>query len=208
MKKSLLITIALIHSILMYAQDFEGIIVYKTSYQIKDSSYSLESLRSIGGTKTTTYLKNGFYKEISDSKFMSYHLFRYDKKAIFFKHQMDDDTLRVQSIKAKNPGPFRYEVVQNSDTIMGVLCDKLIFWDRNGKKTYYYSKDYSLNPRFYRKFTASHKNKIQKITGAMYLKIKIEFDGFNVIHTAHKIDRQKLPAGTFDLPEYQVKKVE
>ena len=189
---------------LLYGQDFEGIIHYEMTYHSKSAEFSVEDLEKGGGKYVKSYIKNGYYKELTKSSFMSYQLFRHDHKAMYFKHGMEDDTLYHESTLAKTSNEFSYELYEGTDSILNVLCDKLVVKDKYGTKTYYYSSHYSLNPDYYKNYTLSNKYEILKIMKSIYLRLVMEFEHFVVDITAKTIERKDLKKDTFELPEYKV----
>ena len=187
-----------------YSQDFEGEIKYELNYISKSSQYTLEIMQNEFGTETTTYIKNGFYKEITDSKFMSYQLFRYVDNRIYFQHKVKSDTLWYSLTISEQKLDFKYEIHEKSDTILNIVCDKLIYQDEYGIKTYYYSSDYSLNPELYKDFTYSNKYEILKLMKSVYLKLVMEYEPFIVEITATDIKRKVLNDKVFDLPKHTI----
>lgn len=184
-----------------FAQDFEGYIEYEIAYKVHTPTISIESLEQNFGTKSRTYFKNGFYKEITNSTYYSFQLFRYDKSEIYFTHEVDD-TLRISSIEAKDKNQkFEYEVFENAATVLGINCHKLVVKDGFGTKSYYYSSKYSLDAEFYRGFTSSNKDKILDLMEAVYLKLDMEYPYYTVFIEATKIKREKLNPTCFQIPK-------
>lgn len=204
MKKLLYIIFALINFAFCYSQDFEGVIEYKTNFIPKSNEYTVQFLEAEFGKKITTYIKNGFYKEVTEAKFMSYQLFRYDKNRIYFKNEIEDDTLKYTSTIAKQKSDFTYDIFKKSDTILNVVCDKLVYKDNYGIKTYYYSSEYSLDPEFYKDYTYSNKYDKVKLLKSIYLKLVMEYEPFIVEITATSIKRKKLRKKVFKIPKHKI----
>ncbi|WP_274475704.1 hypothetical protein [Mangrovimonas aestuarii] len=183
-------------------QDFEGIIEYKLEYESKTSTISVEDLEKELGTKAITYFKNGNYMETTDSNFMNFQLYRHSDKRIYFKNKTDRDTLRYVSTVSNVKEPFEYTIVKQSDTILGVVCDKLIINDNQGTKIFYYSSKLPLNPKHYENFNLFNKDDIVAIMEAVYLKMELEYPLFNVVMEAKNIDKKKLSSKYFEVPKY------
>lgn len=204
MKIILLITILVFNMTSIFSQDFEGIIEYEINFMPKSTDYSIEFMEKELGKKATTYIKNGFYKELTNSKFMSYQLFRYDKDKIYYKHDISGDTLFFSSTIEKKPYKFEYKIEKKADTVLNIICDRLTYTDNYGTKIYYYSSEYSLNPKYYKNFTINNKYEILKLMKSVYLKLVMEYDFFNIEIIATDIKRKKLENETFKIPEGKV----
>ena len=174
------------------------------NYIPKSDNYTVEFLESELGTNVKTYIKNGYYKEFSESSFMSIQLFRYDENRIYFKHQIQSDTLIYLSTISKEEPPFEYEIYPKSEMVLGILCDKLVITEKDVTKTFYYSAKYSLNSEYYKNFTYSNKNEILKIMKAVYLKLVMEYNPFIVEIVGTRIKREKLSEEVFELPKHSV----
>lgn len=202
MKKTLTVTLFFVMISFCYSQHFEGIVEYEMHYIPTSDRYTTELMEEAFGKRTKTFFKDGFYKELTDSKFMSYQLFRYDKNKIYYKHTTNDDTLRYISTISTNKSNFKYDLYTKSDTVLTIVCDKLVVRDDYGTKTYYYSSDYSLNPEFYINFTISNKYEIVKLMKSIYLKLEMEYQDFVVEITAKEITRKKLKKKVFKLTKH------
>ena len=188
----------------LYAQNFQGIVEYEMSYIIKDSTLTVEGLEKEMGKKVITYFKKGCYKEITDSEFMSYTLFRHQDNRVYFKHSTDVDTLGYFSTLDDSDQKFDYKIVEQADSILGEVCDLLIVHDRYGTKKHYYSSKYSLDPKYYRNFTASNMNKTAKLKKAIYLRLEMEYDPYIITVEAKKIKRKRLSNKIFKVPKHKV----
>lgn len=191
-----------------YTQDFEGIIKYEYNYQPKTNEFSAEFLKKELGGNVISYVKNGFLKQISESEFMSLELYRYKDSKVYFMNGTETDTLRFMDIKKKENISYKHEIVKNADTILNIVCDKLIYIDKYGKKEYYYSSKLSLNPKYYTNFNYSNQNEILKLTKAVSLKVVSNYNMFVVEKIAVDIKKVRLEDDTFNLPKHSVLKQE
>ena len=173
------------------------------TYVPKSYQYTLSFLEKELGKNVTSYFKNGYYKEITNSNFMGFQLFRHEENKIYYKHSLKDDTLWYSSTIAEHNIEFNYEIVENADTILGVSCDKLIYKDSSGTKSYYYSSEYSLDPEYYRNFTYYNKYEVLKLMRAIYLQFEMETALFKLKVTAINIKRKKLKDRIFRIPKHK-----
>lgn len=208
MKNQFGIGVLLFSSLLGFSQDFEGAIEYKISNTSNHPSATIQSLEEHMGTQSICYFKKGNYKEITNSVYMGFNLFRPDKKRVYYKHNLKDDTLRYTITSSKPKSKFTYDIYENTDTILGVICNRLVVNEEHVIKTYYYSNEYSLNPKHYKSFTLFNKYEIVKLMKAVYLKCILDYRYYTIDIEATKITRMKLPRGTFEIPKHQFLKKE
>ena len=202
MKNCLILPLLILNGFLVNAQYFEGTIEYDYSYTLKDESLD-ESIFNESGTHGISYFKDGLIKEISDSKYMSYYLLYPKKNRIYYKHDMKDDTLRFNSTFSKEtPEKFEYQLFEGTDTILGVICDKLIVFAKYSTNTYYFSSEYPLDPECYKNHNIDNKDKIVNLMKAVYLKLVMDFRAYEVEVTATNINPIKLNKKTFKIPKH------
>jgi len=149
-----------------------------------------EMLNEQFGSEVTTYIKNGYYKEVTDATFMSYQLYRYPDTSIYYMNTVNDVTLWVVKTNSKPSADFEYEIN-----------------DSNGGRTYYYSNELSLNPEYYVHFNYSSKDKITALMKSVYLRLTMTYPGFTVDVIATKIKKKKLNDNEFDYPKDKLLKV-
>ncbi|WP_298903922.1 hypothetical protein [uncultured Psychroserpens sp.] len=187
----------------MHAQDFEGVITYKSEYPINKTALSNDELKKELGTDVTTYFKNGYYKELTNSRFISYQLFRHNDSMVYYKHNIKSDSLFYSKVNTDKKETFSYKIEKRTDTILGYICDKLIVEGGYGTKTYYYTSELSLNPEYYKNFTIGNKYDIMKLMKAIYLKLEMTYDAISVRVVATEVKKQKLENSVFDIPKHQ-----
>lgn len=202
--RRILFLIAFLTSTFLFSQDFEGIVTYKVTYPINNTNLSEQELKAQMGTDVSTYYKNGYYKEDTNSNFMSYQLFRHKDTLVYYKNNIKSDTLFFHRTDAKTDDTFSYDIEKKTDTILGFICDKLSIKDQYGTKTYYYSSELSLDPNYYKNFTVLNKDKIVKLMQAVYLRLEMSYPALSVDIIATDVKRKKLKTSTFNIPQHQV----
>lgn len=209
MKKYFILILYILIASVGFAQDFEGVIEFDFTYKSKDTRVSVEELMEYGGTHSVVFIKNGFYKSIDNSNAWCYQLFRHDTDSIYYKHGLKDDTLRrFSTISTDIESSFDYSIERNADTVLGIVCDKLVITDDDGQRIYYFSREYPQDASFFENFTKNNRDQIQKLIGAVYLRQIIVYAEFEVDMVATSIKRMTLPEDTFDLPIHKVIKEE
>ena len=182
-------------------KDFEGFIKYKMNFTAKVSGVNIEDLEKELGTSVYAHYKEGFYKEISNSSWMSLQLYRHDSAALFFKNHVTDTVFMKVATNDEPIEDFSYAIEENADTILGNVCNKLTVTDKHGTKSFYYSSNYPIDPKHYETFTNANKNQIVKLMKAIYLRLTMSYQLFTVDIEATEIKPMKLEDEMFEIPE-------
>lgn len=200
--KTLLIFAIICTSLTGYTQkQFEGRIKYNMAFTAKTSSIDIETLKKELGTHVDSYYKKGFYKEIANSSWMSYQLYRHDSIALFFKNHVQDSLVMKVSVNDEPIEDFSYSIIENADTILGNICNQLVVTDKHGTKSFYYSSNYPINPEHYKNFTNANKHEIVRLMKAIFLRLTMNYELFTVDIIAAEITPMKLKDEIFALPE-------
>ncbi|HEY4617264.1 MAG TPA: hypothetical protein VIH09_03625 [Flavobacterium sp.] len=205
MNKTTILFIFLI-SISVYGQDFEGRIEYKLSYYQKDSKALIDSpeiIKLLGDT-SIFISKKGFYKQITNSEYMAFQLYDPEENRLYFKSEIESDTLfYIVGSKIKNT-KFEYEIIKNADIILGHVCDKLSVRDTIGQQDYYFANDLKVSPEYFQNFTAFNKNKITDIMKSVFLRVDYSFITFIARMEAITILETKEKDEDFVLPPHKI----
>ncbi len=183
--------------------DFEGIIEYQISYIPKDGQ-SVKTLEKQFGKSATTYIKNGFYKELSNSSFMNYQVYRSADTAVYFTNQNRNDTLTKMNVYESKNEEKVYSFQDHADTILGYECTRLRIEGPRNSYEYYYNKNLSIDPSGYENFGYSDKNKVTKMIESVYLRLRIESPSFVMDICARSIEPKHLDDREFDLPKHTI----
>lgn len=187
------------------AKNFEGVIYSTAFYSSKIDSLNATELFGQERSEDVLYIKDGYYKAISTTDFMSYSLWRYDDTLVYFLNAQSKDTLWTDRTDS-HPGYIsKYEIIKNADTILNYACDALIVENDYGHTlTYYYSTQLSLDPEYYVNVKNSAKYDILKLMKSVYLKLKIESNYGTMESVPTRIEQKKLDDKTFELPKHSV----
>jgi hypothetical protein len=207
LKASRLLFFGFMVPIWSWAQDFEGSIQYKLEYTSKKPSYPVEVLEQELGTTTQAFFKACFSKEISNSRYMAFQLYRPDEKTLYFKHQLADDTLRMDNYENIVNEKFEFQRFEGTDTILGIPCNTMLL--RNDRSTikYYFAPGYPLTVDMC-EFPNTKYAQVRRLMSAVVLGYDIEYQNFKVVAKATSITRQKLEDADFALPDFMVLKKE
>src|SRR5690606_24946870 len=119
-------------------------------------------LESEFGTESKTYIKDGFYLDVSNSTFMPYQLWRYIDTSVYFLLEKKSDTLWFSKTNFEEKEQYKYKLIKNVDTILGYKCDLLRVYKERSISEYYFSPDLGLDPSFYENYTRFNKYQILK----------------------------------------------
>jgi hypothetical protein len=202
--KKLLSILLILNGALSSAQDFEGVITYKSTYLDSDMDMSITELEEMYGTETKTFIKNGFYMEVSNTNFIGYQLWRHCDTAVYYRHKRTDDTLLMNYTNLRPGGDFTFKLENNADTILGYPCDLLTVKNDRGTIKYYFSSEFSLDPEYYVNYSHSNKYEIVKLMESIYLRLSVSYEYMHVDLIAVDIERRDLPEKIFEVPENMI----
>lgn len=184
-----------------YAQNFEGIISYQTTYKSKVDGVTAKEMFGQETSRDTTYFKDGFYLNKSTTQFMSFQLWRGADTMQYFKNMASQDTIWFDRTDT-HPSSFdSTHIVLNADTVAGYLCNQLIVYRGSQTYTYFYNPDFKLDPSHYRHFSNSSKFEIMKLTRSPYLRLKITSPSNSMDMIAVKVNIESLPDTIFEVPD-------
>jgi len=209
MKKLQIILIFLISNI-TFSQDFEGIIEYENSYSKinEENPINLKDLENFLGIKSTFITKEGFYKQISEGKYMSFQIYNPSESRLYYKDLIESDSLFIKDLTKFDNTEFEYEIKKNADTILNHICDKLIYkkQDQNIEEHYYFTTKYKQNPEYFKNFTFGNKNKLSELMKSVYLRYDVFFNGIIISSVATEIKEQKIEDKEFEIPKNSILK--
>ena len=199
--KKILILITVIY-FKLYSQDFQGRVDYETSYKIISDNESETNLMKDMGTKMTLTIKNGFCKEISNAEYGNLHLYNPKENRIYFTDKFSPKTLYYYNGDKEPNTKATYEIIKNAETILGHLCDKLIYKTKSYEILYFYSSDLQSDPKYLKDFTYLNRNKKLEIMKSICLKQIVKTKNFIATMEAVKITPEKINDDEFIKPSY------
>ena len=144
----LLILFFLLNPIICLAQSFEGTIMYFNSYKSKSPKVNDEQLNSLMGTKQIYYIKGAEYKSVFNGSFVKMQLYKSIENR-GYTLTAKSDSLYWENYGQNKDIAIKYEIQENKDTVMGVICDLLIIHTPKSRTLYYYNKNYAINPELF-----------------------------------------------------------
>jgi hypothetical protein len=199
----------LILTIHCFGQQFNGCVVYKVEIknpmpcEVSDSAY-FEMLGGKSSYFKECYFKNSDYKSVTyttDSP-KSNELLDLTNNNLFSYIEGSDSA----TYKDISSTPIQInEIVRNSETekIIGIDCQSIIFKTSMGNITYYYSDKYKISADRFAQFKHGLIDRYFLETNAVPLKIETKNAFIHTIESAIKIDTDELSDDVFKLPEFK-----
>lgn len=118
--------ICLFISVHLWAQSFEGKIVYQVRYKSKTSKLTDEQLATMLGTKQIYYVKGGDYKTIAPSSMGEWQLYiNHDNK--LYNKKPASNVLSWNDGASYNDPVLSSKITKNVTEVKGYNCDELVF---------------------------------------------------------------------------------
>lgn len=180
------------------AQAFEGKITYSNSYQSKISALKNEQLNAMMGTKQDYYIKGGNYKSVFNGAFTKMQVYLNTENRSYTLTGKND-TLYWEDYGINKDEAIKYELQKNKEIILGIACDVLIVETKKSKTSFYFSRQYIVNPELFKQHNYGNWYYSISKTKALPLKIVYETQQFILTSTAVEIKEQKLDNGFFEV---------
>lgn len=198
MKKTIVILFALIITLPVIAQSFEGKIAYTNSYKSKKWAMSDEKLNTLMGTKQEFYVKGGDYKSITNGTFQWTHYINKENK-IYVKI-LDNETIYWNDALKQDDKILKIEVNKNVIEILGYTCDEVIITTDSGTLKYYFNSVAAVDSKLFVNHKFGDWFDYLNVANAWPLKIVIDNDKFSLVSIATEIKEMKLDSKAFLLP--------
>ncbi|MGB1294044.1 MAG: hypothetical protein ACPG6V_01090 [Flavobacteriales bacterium] len=184
-----------------FAQNFEGVISYRSTYTSNMDGVTVEEMFGQKSSLDQTSIKDGFYLNKSTTGFMNYQLWRSIDTMEYFMNTSSKDTVWFNKTNSL-PTHFDSTAFEaNADTVAGYLCNKLTVFRGNQIYSYYYHPDFTLDPKYYNQYLNIAKFEILKLMKSPYLKLTISSPKFGLDMEAVNIKIKHLPDSIFRIPE-------
>ena len=185
---------------IVYAQTFEGEIVYKNTYKSNIPGLSDEKLSSLIGAKQEYFIRGGHYKSLSDGTTITAQIYDQNTNRVYNK-TLKSDTLYWFDASNNTDSVISYEIGKNKLKILEIECDVLIAKTKSETTTFFYSNKFRVDSAAFRNHKYGNWAFFVLKTGALPLKTIIENDQFRMESTAVEIKPLKLADGFFEISQ-------
>lgn len=179
-------------------QDFEGKIVYKKNFILKNKS-AVNHLNEAMGIHEEYFIKNGNYKSIIDGKEIQWRLYIDKDNKIYHKYAQST-TIFFMDASIKKDEILHTKLTKNVIEVLGYSCDELILTTKSGLKKYYFSAKFPVHADAFSRHHFDNYSDYISIAGAIPLKMIIENNQFIEESTAIEILPLLLNDKEFVLP--------
>jgi hypothetical protein len=186
---------------------FYGKVTYDESYESIHPNISAATLEKLLGTKREFFIENEFYKSIYHGDIKTTVLYRGDINRIY-RFKDDNDTIywmdaAIDSLSIIN----EFTLEESGGIVLGLPCKKLMLTTKRGITTYYFNDQYRLRSEPFAYHGVESWSFYMSTTKALPLQIQFETQEITVTSTATKIEKMKLPEGTFEIPNGPLKRL-
>lgn len=196
MKRLLLIAFTPLFSIAAFSQEFEGYILY--SYQFSDSTGN-DITMVMGkkrGLEQNYYINSSNYKGIDEKGQLS-QLYNSNTNTYFYQQ---GTKVKSFSGSVEYPKEFKYEIINDTTTIVGYMCKSIIVTTENGQTTYYFNDSISVNSKKFKNHRFGNWSSYLKASnGALPLKFIVKKKDYTWIATATVVKKQDINDDEFDI---------
>jgi hypothetical protein len=144
MKKAFVFIFLLFTGSVLFAQSFEGKIIYQNSFKSKTPGVTDEQFNSMMGTTHEYFIKGGNYKTVSNGSIMQWQQYLNSDNKLYTK--MANSEAAFWNDGAINPDEvLKAEINKGVADILGYKCDEVVLTCKSGVQKYYYSPQLSVD---------------------------------------------------------------
>lgn len=199
MIKTLFISIGLLIACCTSAQSFEGLIVYTNSYKSKTANVTDAQFTSMLGGTQDYYIKGGSYKSVVNGTFLQSQLYVNKENRLYTKVS-NNEALLWNDGASNDAEIIKVESNKGVLTVLGYLCDELIFTTKTGTEKYYFNAAITIDPQLYANHKYGNWYDVVSRSKSLPLKTIVENDNFILESTATGIKVMKIEDAFFALP--------
>lgn len=199
MSRFLIAIASLLISLSSYSQSFEGRITYSNSYQSKMTNVSDEQLSQMMGSDQDFFIKGGNYKSVVNGTSIEFLLYLAEANKLYTK--MPGSDVLLWGDASKNSDEILTTVVnKNAVTILGFVCDEVVFTCKSGIQKYYYHSAFNVDAVLFAGHKAANWAAFLSVAKALPLKMILENDQFVFESTAIRYKQERIADSVFILP--------
>jgi hypothetical protein len=155
------------------------------------------------GTNQHYYIKNDFYRSVTDGTYSEWQLYNPLENRIYNKLTISD-TLYWWDGNNNSEKIQSFKIVKDSIEVLGYSCDVFILKTKIGTTSYFYNEELRVDPELFKDHKFENWNFIISKTRSLPLKLIVENEQFKSISIATKIIPKKLDKALFELPNAPV----
>lgn len=199
MTKTILFLLTHFMSVALFAQSFEGKIVYKNTIKSKINSITDQQFSSMLGDKQEYFIKDGDYKSVTNGALMQWQLYINDDNKLYNK-MSNSETLTWLDGTVNQDEVLKTEIIKEAAEVLGYKCDELILHCKSGLQKYYFNHKFPVDIKIYEKHKYGNWYEVVSRTGSLPLKLIIENQQIILETIATEIEPMLLDKSLFILP--------
>lgn len=199
MKKIITIIFAVLTTMTVFGQSFEGKIFYTNTYKSNNPKMTDQQWTSMMGSTQEYLIKGGDYKSIANGTLVQWQLY-INKDNKLYNKMSNSETAFWNDASVQGDEILKTEVNKGATEILGYKCDEVILTCKSGVQKYYFNSKLSVDTKLF----ANHKfgnwfDYLSK-SNSLPLKSVIETAQFTIESIATEVKPMKLDTKTFELP--------
>ena len=206
MKYYLIYSVFLLANCSLFAQLFEGKIIYKVEYQNNKTQARDVKLEEEQGTQEEFFIKNGDYLIRSSGTINEWKLYKSHTNFIYEKHR-HNDTLYVTNAEINTDTVHKINYLKKYNEKDTLKLEEYLFHCSSGSQYFYFNKKYKMDASHFDKHSVNHLNLFLKKSASVPLIQVYETHTTTYEKIAEKIEPQKLDASLFLVPKQLIIKM-
>lgn len=200
MKKGLTLALSLLTVITVFAQSFEGKIIYTNSYKSKNPKITDQQWTSMMGSVQEYLIKNGDYKSIANGTLVQWQLY-VNKDNKLYNKMSNSETVFWNDASVQGDEVLKIEVNKNAAEVLGYKCDEVILTCKSGIQKYYFNSKLFVDVKLFVNHKFGNWFDYLSTSQSLHLKSIIETAQLTLETVATEIIPMKLEAKNFELPK-------
>lgn len=199
MKRALSCLAAVLTTLTLLGQNFEGKIVYANSFKSKNQKVTDQQWNSMMGNVYEYFIRGGDYKSVANGTLMQWQLYLSKDNKLYNKLSNSPAVLwNDGSVNADTV--LKAEMNKGVTEVLGYKCDELILTCKSGVQKYYFNAALAASPKLFANHKFGNWSDYVSRAKALPLKSVIENEQFILETTATEVTPMKLDAKLFALP--------
>lgn len=199
MTKTLTLLVALITTLNIFGQNFEGKIVYQNSFKSKLANVTDQQWNTMLGTQQQYLIKGGNYKSITNGTLSLWQLYINEDNKLYNKLSTSEAVLWNDGA-VNSDEVLKAELRQGVTEILGYKCDELVLTCKSGTQTYYFTSKLGVNRDLYEKHKYGNWAEYTSRAKGLPLRAVVDNGQFTMESLAVEVKPMVLEKSVFTLP--------
>ncbi len=199
MKKVITIIFAVLTTMTVFGQSFEGKIFYANTYKSKNPKITDQQWTSMMGSTQEYLIKGGDYKSIANGTLVQWQLY-INKDNKLYNKMSNSETAFWNDASVQGDEILKVEVNKEVSEILGYKCDEVILTCKSGVQKYYFNSKLSVDTKLFVNHKFGNWFDYLSKSNSLPLKSVMETIQFTMESVATDVKSMKLDIKIFELP--------